>query len=873
MKTNFAKTVLKSWTQFFLTGFAVTTMVLMPVADGLAAEKQAAVWNETFVKQAIVELGLNRRQTLGEFYDKNKNKFPKGVQDLMGPYIKESRNELIPQFEVSTLRNASGEKVPVIRVSKGSDLFNIELHNNEKFFAKIGNTEFSQANIQNFTDMFTKLYADEPKFRKLGEDSTSGPSSANSPSARSKLAYPELTKDIWKSMTPQERVAHIRNLRLLWGQARDVLKYDKSGKSKNRKTSSIDAFDNFFLLLLGDDAEAQARADQKVQRSDSPPADAPGLVEVNPNDACLVAGYVTNYKGKKCTISAIKERYSKADSRGQDKLRSDFEVKFFNEAWKDCKPDVQIACNPMIYGVQSSGKAICVDVVNNPNDIKKDFQRATHFNGPCETGTLLKGTGTSFLEKEDKFDGDRYSEKNRTKSDEQIRKELLEKEEKAGFAETKSFVEALLKRKAALGGGDDTLYKFFIDGEGEMTEALLLQLQTIQKAFTGQINEAKEACALSAGRKDHEKNFYGACDQMHRRQLFVAQYLQSKSKFKCPDGSKMDDETLMCGCPNNVSVKPGAKSCSGGDSASTALCPAPFEQEGASTCICKSNRFSTSPDLLKNLSKAELAKRCPSPVTSGEGECPTGMQSDRTGGDLQCICASGTGAWTKDQLATALKGKTVAQLCGPATAGATGDPAADAGKCSADSVKPTCSGGKVSECKPLTSSSTQYSWQCPAGSTDESKPGWGTRILGWLKKAAPWLAVAAGLWWINKKAPRPQPIAPPPDTCGAGQQPCTTACPNTNHVRSPIAPYACGCRPDTDFDYVDNQQTCNRVPRSTSTTTEVTCGDGVTKAATSDLCPKIDCQDGSKVFVGQTCPPESLSTTPNSSSKPGGVQQ
>lgn len=872
MNTKFKIMVFANWTRFLLAAISIATMVLMPVADGLAAQKQAQEWNENFVKNTIVELGLNKPQTLGQFYDKNKSKFPKGILDLVDATVAGNRDQKLPQFEVTSVKGTNGERIPVLRVTKDGALFNVELHNNERFFAKVGNVELTQGNIQNFTDIFVKLYNADPKFKKLGEGQASASSVSSPIVSENKISFPEMTKELWKSMTPHERVAYITNLRLLWGNARDVLQLDPNsslngrGIQKNKKTSSINSFESILEFLIGTEAGAQApkvqaKADKGIKLDSAPPRDAQGIPELTTNQACLVAGYVTNYKGTTCTIKAIKDRYSKNDTTGSKRVRTQGEIDFFSKSWDHCERKGQIACNPMIYGVHADGNAICIPTTTNKKDISKDFQKATHFKGPCETGTLLKGVGTDFLN-EDLRDGDRYKTDNRKKSDDELRKEQLDLETAAGFKNTEAFLAALLK------GKNPELHALFI--EGKMTDQLREQLVTIQEAFAGQINEAKDACTSSVGRKGHEENFYGACDQMHRRQLFLVQFLQSNENFKCKGkNEEMDQETLKC-------VPAGTGGSSGG---SSSACPEPFVPAGGSLthCECKSKGSSSSLEFLKKKSKAEIAILCPDSEDGNSVKCASNMEPIKFQGADACKCKNGTQTWELPALAEELKKKTpIEKLCQQSGSGAAGagegdrKPDPNAGKCDPTSVKPTCAGGKPVECRNLVGEdSDQWAWKCPVGTAEENKPGWGSKILGWLEKAAPWLVVGFGIWWLNKKGPKPPPITPPGDNCGAGGIPCTTPCQNVNHVRSPVSPYVCGCREPGPGMVIVDHTTCEPV-KATDTPQQITCGDG-SKVTPPAECPTKDCAGGIKVPVGVECPVETPSTKPTSS--PTGVQK
>lgn len=221
---------------------------------------------------------------------------------------------------------------------------------------------------------------------------------------------------------------------------------------------------------------------------------------------CVVAGYIGTYgTGKRCNYPAG------AKTGG-----------------------CNFPCNPTIYGFDSSGKQFCLSSSN-------ELQTATHYNKGCDAKMPLTSVELPLPAQAAGKDASRYQgilEANKAQA----------LKDPAALANTKKYLESMLN------GSSPELKDAF--AKGNITAELLAKLQEIQTNFDSTITAARNDCAAAAGETQYDREFWGACDQLHKRFLFVAAYLEKNPG--CKDGGKVDESTLTCSCASGPAVAPGA---------------------------------------------------------------------------------------------------------------------------------------------------------------------------------------------------------------------------------------------------------------------------------------------------------------------------
>lgn len=510
------------------TWLSVVTMVMSPVAMGQEAQNIS----KQQVQNALDQLGLNKSMTVGDFYEKNKNLFPERIRKEIEPVFASYKNVMMPEFQVTSATGPDGREIPNLTLSQNGQLFNIQWFGGKDKYVKFQNTNLSEIDIINFTDMFSRVLNGDAVLRKQSEVNQAKAQS----SAKGFTGLPVLSADTWKKMTVEERVTYMAQVRFLWEDAKKVLR--EQDKLKGRKSAESELNFNFlekaWAFLDGIQAEAASKA-SKSGKGPALSANAPkrtSEIKGTYGESCLVAGYLAVYKNGVCDYSLIKDEYQNFD-----------DVK---KAQSTCGSS-QAACNPLIYGNKSDGGPICVPL-KDPS-----FQKATHFSGPCEAGSSLHSKDESSILKDEKLKENRYSTDNLKSEDE--RRELFRKEQQSsGFSQSQAFIDGILKSR------NKSMKDFYVNGI--ITADGLKELSDIQAQFNDQISKSTTACeaVVNSGKAKYETNFVAACDQLHRRFLFIGEILGKD----CKDGSVINSASLKCTCTDTAKteVMPGA-SCKG----------------------------------------------------------------------------------------------------------------------------------------------------------------------------------------------------------------------------------------------------------------------------------------------------------------------
>lgn len=530
MKQNnmFTRSLLKvaSWT---LAHASWMTMTLSPVAMGKAAEKNSV----DYYKQQVREIGLDKKITAKEFWEKVKNDLPGYAYFEIEQAVKQNPNALMPKFEVSSSKTSDGQVIPVITFTENGKTSTIQMYGEKDKFMKYNNTVVSENDSKTPSTLFQKLIDGDSKLNKQYQDGlkkqrqVSGTSAKNT-TTKSNGLFSQMNKNMWKKMTMEQRVSYFIQMRMMYLDAKKVTELNsKNGK----KTSSFNQLEMIYKAIF-QDAEAQVPSDAaKLGTSDKKHVvtslDGKKKISI-PYDAqsCIVAGYVGKYvpmvnnvNGQKrpgCSVDVATANY--ANKSG---------LEYVVDANKQCMNDKGvsgIACNPIIYGYPN-GSPICV------SKNSQEFQIATHWEGPCDTASRLSYT-------KDVVDtqGKDYSKiVPRSAQEEAIRKD----QETQNLALTKSFIEGVLTKK------DANLLALFKDGK--WSQALEDEINRMGSQFDKEIEEAIAICEKDITAK-HEKNQKGACDQLHRRKLFYKEFIKTLKKDE-PTVVTSGDVTTPTVCP------------------------------------------------------------------------------------------------------------------------------------------------------------------------------------------------------------------------------------------------------------------------------------------------------------------------------------
>jgi hypothetical protein len=528
-----------SFLKWIMVGASTFTLLTSPVAMGAEAKRLS----KAQLQQTIEKMGLNQSITMGEFYEKNKHLMSQLVQNELEPVFMANKNVKMPDVEVTSSKNTLGEEVPTIRLSQEGELVNVQWFGERNKLAKIQNTTLNETDVVNFNDIIVRLSAADEKFRKQLD-------SGKPPKAYKSVKYPDVSRLEWMSMSAYDKANYIVNLRLLWEDSVKVLAAKEKlapAKGKKQKKTSQNFFEQnkyFFALLTGFEAEAVEGIVIGGGTAGTPTDDnSRSVTDSNATlsgQYCIVAGYVARYKpgSRICDKNTIDATYSNRNNN------------MYSKSKEVCSASNQIACNPYIYGFKADGTPNCVSP-----DISSTspFQTASHWNGLCESGTnKLSVSEVQILRDTTKSRG-RYEDGN-LKSEAERREAVRAEQETGQYALTDKYLLSILKFNGKAADKTNSIF------EGTFTDEMLEQVKISKGIFDNEIKAASDTCAyesqksVSADRRP-EKNYWGACDQLQRRFLFVTELFAKK----CGGADKLDETSLKCKCPpSGALVLPGA---------------------------------------------------------------------------------------------------------------------------------------------------------------------------------------------------------------------------------------------------------------------------------------------------------------------------
>lgn len=519
-------TNLIKWTLIWTSAWS---MLMSPLAAAQQAKKITRQEMQGYVNQ----LGLNKSITTGEFYQKNKHLFPKRIQKEVEAVFMTYKNTPMPRFEVSTSKNTQGEEVPVIRVaSADGQLINIQWLGESGRLLKFQNTFISEIDVINYQDMIYRVLNGDEKFRKQIQYTSKAPVVALTNKEKFRhVAYPSVNANSWKNMSARQKASYIVTMRQLWQDAREVLKQKELINQKKKKRVQIfeQQNKNFFTFLHYINIGEAFAENIDAARG--------GTRNYDPGQSCIIAGYVAERTSSGgCNYRTIDAQYS---GGGQNSIYS---------AAKQACSGGQIACNPYVFGAPN-GNPICVTPSASSSS---DFQRATHWDGLCDSQSKLATNRIDVVRDTTRTQG-RFDADNMAQSESDRVNSLKSDQAASNFQLTDQYITGLLKFR-----GLTTADSIFSQG-GTIDSNMLQQVVLLRDAFDNEIRTARASCQVESENDFvHERNYWEACDNLYRRQLFVNEFFAAKCT---ENGGQLNEANLMCTCPGTSSseVTPGTR--------------------------------------------------------------------------------------------------------------------------------------------------------------------------------------------------------------------------------------------------------------------------------------------------------------------------
>ncbi len=804
---------LNSFLRWSMAWTATWTMIISPVALGQEANRVTKKQMQLVMDQ----MGLNKQITLGEFYTKNKHLFPERIQKDIEPLFMNFKNQLMPTFEVISSKGSDGAEVASIRATQGTELITLQWFGEKNRMLKFQNTNLSEIDVINFSDMYTRILAGDEKYRKQVENNSAEAPVAKLSSANAK--YPDVTQAEWKSMSSQDKANYIVNYRTLWQDARQVLKAKNlSKKSKKTSFNFSEPKSNIYSMLIGPNAEAASKTVATGEKS----------ANYFSGQSCIVAGYVARYEktssGEVCDHRVIDTNYNNRENS------------LYKKANEACAATSQIACNPYVFGTPN-GSPTCV----TPSLSNTSFQKATHWDGPCDSASRLQSS-TSEIEilKEKKNQG-RYEDGN-LKSEEE-RKAIFLKEQGDNLKLTEDYLLGMLKFRGLVAKDVKSIFD-----SGVLSDQIYNQIILDKSSFDKEISEAQKSCkAESAASKSsarvHEKNYWQACDQLHRRFTFIRELFESKC-----EGKKLNPDTLKCGCdapPAPIAAPAGPKPPA--DLAAPVPAPAP--------AVVVSPPPPPAPTAPAPIS---VAPRPPSRVLFP----PTTEVVPGASCTVLLPPAGPPPAPAPAVVSTDVSRPVVAvaEDCESKYpgAGATGS------KC-------TCPGGGSPKKDVTDVANSSEAWSCSSAPVKDDKNECGIvcKIFGGIKKyALPALVVGAVAYaaykGIQMLAPKKPSLNAPPDKCPDGSiPPCGQVCTAPLKKQANGTCSCDGCPPGQTA----NATTCVCATGTPTTTATYLCPDSTTRVANLANCPTYACWNGQSYQNPLNCPPATPAAPANTGTR------
>lgn len=299
-------TSLLKWTRSTFVTVSIWTMVFSPVAYGAQAAKQFDQITQNELKQLVISLGLNKKMTYKEFWDKTKHLYPARVhRDVEATFLSQP-SAIMPKFDVTFTQDSKGRKVPTLKITDRGNTTNVQIIGELNEWARVNGVSLSEDDLKQIRPALEKLNPATIQLETYKKDFSrfSG--------------FPRMTPDLWKSLKPDDRARYIVEMRLLWFEARRVIEANEPSakvtpqvnprqkkqplnpKQKGKKTS---ASDEFLKYVFGTEANAQsgavAEADKLIQSyKEMAPAGYGGAECIPPGTSsssakgCVVAGLV-----------------------------------------------------------------------------------------------------------------------------------------------------------------------------------------------------------------------------------------------------------------------------------------------------------------------------------------------------------------------------------------------------------------------------------------------------------------------------------------------------------------------------------------------------------------------------------------------------
>jgi hypothetical protein len=342
---------------------AALSMAIAPLAQGAEAKATAKAYAEAKARAAattvnynvdtkavqeflkLTGLNTNKRMTVGEFHFKMRPYYPRTLRAQMDEWARMNRNEIMPEFQASTYKDNEGkERVRLMMTKDGQTITASFNPDDNAKFVKVNNVFLTKDDIKYHEQAIRKIVHGNKPIK----DQMNKTKPKNQFKTSILLGYEEYSR-----LTAVERATYLVKVRYVLENAERVMASYYGNQAVNEMKKEF-----FVQWLLLEQAEA---------------AGSKSIRGAQPGDPCVVAGYLATY-GNDYSCGGT--------GPGRAKL-----IQEMNQWGGGRCTNGSVSCNPLVYGFNSNGSAICVKNAGKTSEIYSSTSQACPKASPLRKGT------------------------------------------------------------------------------------------------------------------------------------------------------------------------------------------------------------------------------------------------------------------------------------------------------------------------------------------------------------------------------------------------------------------------------------------------------------------------------------------------------
>jgi len=344
---------------------AALSMAMAPLVQGAEAKVTAKAYAEAKARVQATEVnynvdkksvqeflkftGLNTKKnmTVGEFHSKMRPYYPRTLRGQMDEWVRMNRNEIMPEFQATTYKDSEGkERVRLLMTKDGQTITASFNPDDNAKFVKVNNVFLTKDDIKYHEQAIRKMVHGNKSIK----DQISKTPAKNQFKSSILLGYEEYSR-----LTAKERAGYLLRVRYVLENAERVMSAYYGDQALNEVKKEF-----FVQWLLMEEAQAANRS----------------IRGAKPGDPCIVSGYMSTYGND----------YS---CGGTGPGRANL-INEMNQWGGGRCTNGSVSCNPLVYGFNKNGSAICVKNAGKTSEIYNSTSQACPSASPLRKGTQLE---------------------------------------------------------------------------------------------------------------------------------------------------------------------------------------------------------------------------------------------------------------------------------------------------------------------------------------------------------------------------------------------------------------------------------------------------------------------------------------------------